>query len=207
MTLDQVYNKYQGQSVSFDGIPANRGQCVQWVEFVHTEAYGHPPHYADARFWYEDPKELLQWYDKIPVGTPPKKGDIVVWSGAIGGGYGHIDVCMQNGTASGFLGADSNWGGDKTVHLVQHNYSNVLGYLRPKGDEVIDEEGANIIADTLNYTPGQGASMPFKASAIGKTYKQFLVEFQGGQQFAEQKAKLNAPSKYKPVTKQLFEEG
>lgn len=148
MTLDQCYQKYQGQSVLVSADPSDRGQCVQWADIVLHEVYNQPVHYGNAIDWYNNPSELLQNFDRISAASGyPKKGDFVIWNQGVGSIYGHIDVCAEDGTPSGFKGYDSNWGGNKTVHAVQHNYNSVLGYLRPKGKE---QDMATATAEDVN---------------------------------------------------------
>lgn len=139
MTLDEEFTKYQGQGVLVPGEPEDeRGQCVQWVDFVLHDVYGLPYHYGNAIDWWNNPGELLTNFDKVTDGSV-KKGDFVVFNTQVGSVYGHIDVAMQDGTTANFQGADSNWGGNLTVHLVQHsNQSYVLGSLRKKGTPVDD---------------------------------------------------------------------
>lgn len=149
MTTDEIYQRYQGQSVSFDGIEANRGQCVQWADFVLTEAYDLPAHYGNAIDWWNNPGNLLDNFDKVSDGSV-KKGDFVIFNTKVGSPFGHIDVAMQDGSYSGFQGADSNWGGNKTVHLVQHNNpSLILGVLRLKKEADMPNEGdvKNVVKD------------------------------------------------------------
>lgn len=148
MTLDQCYQQYQGQSVSFDGIEANRGQCVQWVEIVHTQVYGAAPFYGNAIDWWNNfGGSLATTYDRTQDGSI-RKGDIVVFNTNVGSIYGHIDVAMSDGDYNQFTGADTNWAGNKTVHLVNHvGAQYVLGVLRLKGGNIM-----NAMTETdLNY--------------------------------------------------------
>ncbi len=136
MTLDQCYATHQGQSVSVDGVPANQGQCAQWSAVVIQEVYGLPIFWGNAIDYWNSPGWLLQYFDKITDGSV-KEGDFVIFNSKVGSVYGHIDVAMNNGNTGSFTGADSNWGGNKTVHLVAHTNANyVLGSLRRKGSQV-----------------------------------------------------------------------
>ena len=135
--VDQLYAKYAGQTLDYDGLAQDAGQCVQWVEYVLTDTqygYGLKPFWGNAIDWWNNYGGSLAAFDKITDGSI-KKGDIVIFNQLVGSPYGHIDLAMQDGTTASFLGADSNWNGNKTVHEVQHNGSQyVIGSLRLKGE-------------------------------------------------------------------------
>jgi len=156
ITIDQEYAKYKGQSVLVPGEPeSERGQCVQWADYVLHDVYGLPYHYGNAIDWWNNPKELLtENFNKISDGSI-KKGDFVIFNTNVGSVYGHIDVAMQDGSFNNFQGSDSNWGGNKTVHLVQHN-AYVLGALRKKGSSnmLYPNEGDLINAYNSTGWPG-----------------------------------------------------
>src|SRR5437868_3199712 len=127
MTLDQCFQLNQGKSLLIPGGGSgNEGQCVQWADTVLHDVYGFDYHWGNAIDWWNSPGELLDHFYKVTDGSI-KKGDFVIFNTNVGSVYGHIDVAMQDGTTANFQGADSNWGGNKTVHLVQHtNLSFVL---------------------------------------------------------------------------------
>lgn len=156
MTLDEEYAKYQGQSLLVPGQDESlRGQCAQWSNYVLHDVYGLPYHAGNAIDWFNDPQELLDSFDKVTDGSV-KKGDFVVFNQNVGSEFGHIDVAMQDGTSSIFQGSDSNWGGNLTVHLVQHsNRAWVLGALRLKEEEMStigDVEARILIKHIYGYT-------------------------------------------------------
>ena len=133
ISLDQCYQNNAGRILDVDGIPADAGQCVQWADVALNQVYGLPYHIGNAIDWWNNPGELLDNFDKISNGTV-LKGDFVVFNEQVGSIFGHIDIAMQNGTFNNFLGADSNWGGNLTVHTVTHTNPNyILGCLRYKG--------------------------------------------------------------------------
>lgn len=136
MSLDQCYATYKGSVVLVDGNPADAGQCVQWADTVLAHVYGFVTHYGNAIDWWNNPGDLIpDGFVKITDGSI-KKGDFVIYDQRVGSPFGHIDVAMADGTRSNYLGADSNWGHNLTVHEVQHNdvYNNyILGSLRLKG--------------------------------------------------------------------------
>lgn len=139
MTLETLYNTWQGKSVpSPDGQVADAGQCVSWADAVLNQVYGQPYLYANAIDWWQNP-QLATVFDFIPYapGIYPKAGDFVIWGTGVGSQYGHVDTCAQDGTASGFVGYDSNWEDTPILRTVQHNYAyGILGYIRFKGEDM-----------------------------------------------------------------------
>lgn len=154
---DLLYQKYQGQTLSYDGIPANAGQCVQWAEYVLTDTqygYGVYAFYGNAIDWWNNYGGSLLAFDKIIDGSI-RKGDIVVFNQNVGSVYGHIDMALGDGTVDQFLGADSNWGGNKTVHQVNHvGRQYVIGSLRLKGGNMATPANLNQIRMFLYFIRG-----------------------------------------------------
>lgn len=180
LTLDEFYANWNGQTqISFDGVPANNAQCVQLVEYYIVQVCGLQPFWGNAIDWWNKfGGSLSSYYTKITYGTTtsyPKRGDVVIWNGDLPNslGYGHIDICVQDGTPRGFAGFDTNWGG-KYAHLVQHDYQYIIGWLTPQGanvdnvtitkEEQADYEYWKAIGQQLSYTKAW--------AAIGGDWKQ-----------------------------------
>src|SRR5664279_3768354 len=129
--LDQFTTDYNGKTnVSFDGIPANAGQCVQSVAFYVRDYLHLPVFYADAARWFTDfeSSPLVGNFQKMAndpndANQVPQPGDIIIWNGNLpnSGGAGHISVFVS-AFSGGFISFDSNWGG-KYCHFVSHNWS------------------------------------------------------------------------------------
>lgn len=136
MTLDQFKTKYLGKKVDFDNYAG--GQCVDLARFYWQEVINIPQPkgvVGAADFWTNFPTDpaLNLNHEKIP-NTPsgvPQKGDIIIWSKATGGGYGHIAIFLE-GDGNSFTSLDQNWPTLSKVTKTKHNYTNVLGWLRPK---------------------------------------------------------------------------
>lgn len=141
-TLEQLYQEYKGTPIaSFDGNPANNGQCVQWALMVRTGRDGLPVRYGNAIDWWNNRGADIEYYDYIPYapGTAPEYGDYVVWGTGVGNVAGHIDLCAVAGDVNGFIGYDSNWGDDPILQAVKHTYVlNVLGFIRLKGGDTMN---------------------------------------------------------------------
>jgi len=142
MTLKQIAAEWAGRTVPYPVPDPNKlqGQCVQFIRWL-LDNYWHLPQWKPnpgaCGFWksYDTDPAINKHFAKIP-NTPafvPKEGDIVIWSGNKGGGYGHIGVVY--GEAQGvrtLTCLESNWK-PLVVSVVTHNYNDVLGFFRVKG--------------------------------------------------------------------------
>lgn len=114
-------------------------QCVDLIKKYLNECYNIkiPNEFGNAIEYYNsfDNKKLLnENFDKIK-NTPefiPKIGDICVWNEKRGKGAGHVAICTGKGDTKNFESIDLNWNGIKKVKRINHNYTNVLGFLRKK---------------------------------------------------------------------------
>ena len=84
---------------------------------------------------YTQPTALTrQYFDLIP-NTPtgvPQAGDLVVWNTGFGGIAGHVAVCSSDADVNRFKSLDQNFPVGSNCHLQEHNYTGVVGWLRPK---------------------------------------------------------------------------
>jgi hypothetical protein len=67
----------------------------------------------------------------------PEKGDVVIWNGNAGGGYGHVAIFLEGGLLS-FKSFDQNWPTLSVCTITEHNYKNIYGWIRPKISKDID---------------------------------------------------------------------
>lgn len=179
-STDSLYAQYKGTSIpSFDGNPANNGQCEQWYLMVRTKRDGFPAISGNAIDRWNT-KETDK-YDYIPFvsGVYPKKDDYVVWGSGVGSNAGHIDVCAQDGNANGFLGYDSNWNDIPKLTTIQHNYQfGILGYVRRKGVNMAEISSALEVnqiwaANGVNRAPNQAEV----TDAIGRQLSDYMAYF------------------------------
>jgi len=114
-------------------------ECVGVFHAYNREVVG-----ADKDFWlgndggargyYErfDELGMGSYYEKLPPSTAPQAGDVVIWGGNVGHGYGHVAVVSevsggsvtiveQNVSAHDAFGTSAMWGKES-----------VIGYLRPR---------------------------------------------------------------------------
>ncbi len=141
MNLDQLVAQNLGKPVERED-PTNVDQCFDWA-FAYVDALGIPRsairHLRAYEIWTLATDETKKYFDFIP-NTPagvPQKGDMVIFGTAVGIS-GH--VCVASGNNDGtktFQSTDQNWNGHAYVEYVWHNYTGVLGWLRPKKPTVM----------------------------------------------------------------------
>lgn len=143
---DAFFAKYDDKPLNYDGLYGN--QCKDVFSAFNAEVLDHPYIYGNAAaMWNNAPDE---WFEKI-VNTPsgvPIKGDIPVWDASIGGGFGHISLAKGWGDTNQFDSFDENWPtqgyydaqhnfiGTGVCHFQRHNYKGVIGWLRPRTQEL-----------------------------------------------------------------------
>lgn len=137
MTLEEFIKKYDGKTV---GYPEGSyvGECLSLVKWYIKECFGinPPPSGSNSAYgyWSNFPSPLGDVFEKVantPTGVP-NAGDIIIWNTNTGGGYGHIAVFLE-GDTNRFTSFDQNYYG-RHAHKQNHNYTNVVGWLKPKKD-------------------------------------------------------------------------
>jgi hypothetical protein len=131
ITFQEFLNKYNGQT-TVGNTPENTGECVGLIS-VWLDNLGTPHVWGHAR-------DLINNCDKsayeVEYNTPtgvPKKGDVIVWSSAMGGGYGHTAISTGSGDTTKFEVFEQNNPTGSNCHLRTYpNYNNVIGWFRPK---------------------------------------------------------------------------
>lgn len=149
MTLQEFATLYNGTTVG-------NGQCPALVNLYMDEVLGITPGYfGDAHNYYDDYENstfLRENFIRIPYGTQlPEVGDIVVWNTNVAPPYGHVDICYEDIDSSNFTSFSQNWGTPLECSFVEHNYTNVLGYLRFRhipGDYSFYHKGFNWVLYT-----------------------------------------------------------
>jgi hypothetical protein len=129
-----------GKRVDYDG--SYGAQCVDlmraWVAEMGFPQPGAVKGAAD--FWggYESDRKLSENFQRVPnvcYADFPEPGDIVLWDKSMGGGYGHVAVCLsadtkaievleQDGTADGGRGS--------VAKITKRGYEGVLGWIHPR---------------------------------------------------------------------------
>lgn len=125
--VDSFFAKWDNKFVDFDGVYGN--QCVDEIKQYFKEVVGiEPKARGDAvKYWDNTPE--MDRIANTPTGVP-EKGDVIIWNAKVGAGSGHISIAKGVGNTSSFDSFDQNWPVGSPCHFVNHNYTNVIGWLR-----------------------------------------------------------------------------
>lgn len=129
ITVDDFIRLFNGHWCDWDGVAGN--QCFDMANYYSWAIGGQPFYGTGAKDIYT---QAGTFYTQIP-NTPtavPQKGDIVVWSGALNGGWGHVGVSTGVGDINTFQVLEQNDPTNKSCQLKTYNYGYVLGWLHPK---------------------------------------------------------------------------
>jgi len=129
MNLSQFISKYSGKYLEVAGSANAINMCVDLANGYLKEVLNLPiVEWTNAVDFPSkvNPKDF-EYILNTPEGVP-EAGDIIIWGGKIG----HIAIFV-NGDVNWFTSFDQNWPTGSVCHLVDHSYSNVIGWLRPEG--------------------------------------------------------------------------
>lgn len=135
MTLQEFVNTYNGTTVG-------SGQCVALITRYESDVLGLVPQVVgDGHQYYDDYYTnpfLYNNFDRYTYNgqNKPEPGDIVVWNTNVVPPYGHVDIAYRYITTTNFQSFSQNWGTPLECSLVNHNYTNVSGWLRKKNGPV-----------------------------------------------------------------------
>lgn len=189
MTLNNFVDTYTGKRATnnhgnFPGecvsLAARYAQEVQSVPNADAVLYCQTT--GGARDLYENPTALtLRYYNKIPFGQPRQRGDLVVWGGNLGK-YGDVAIALDSSnTIFGQLGTPVFIPANTRQEIRQP-----LGYLRLKGDDMVQEQ------DVKNIIPVMFAGRAADAGDIkawaGTDWKTFMYGLVGSPAFKAQQA-------------------
>ncbi len=130
MNLDEFVNQNNGKQIEVHGSDNAFNQCVDLVNAYIRDVLKLPIlKWINAK---DFPTKIGSNYEYISNGllNKPQKGDIIVWSGNIGGGAGHIAIVLSAGVMK-FTSFDQNWSTKERSGIENHTYKNVIGWLRP----------------------------------------------------------------------------
>lgn len=127
MTFNEFMAKWNGKYLEVAGSANAKNQCVDLANGYIRDVLGLPIiEWTNA---VDFPAKAGSNYDFIantPTGVP-KEGDLIVWKPS----PGHIAVFIS-GDANKFKSFDQNFPVGSPCHVQDHNYTNVVGWLRPK---------------------------------------------------------------------------
>jgi hypothetical protein len=135
MQLNEFLEKYNGKYIDVDNYPVgNKFQCMDLLHQYVVEVLGltDPRILAApaARDLYNNFDNIFgkEYFERIP-NTPdgvPQEGDIIIWGY---NPYGHVAIFVE-GNVNSFRSFDQNLPLGSPCHIQNHNYNNVLGWLR-----------------------------------------------------------------------------
>lgn len=126
--VDAFVAKWNGKYADYDG--AYGAQCVDLAQFYNRDVVGaqfmSTPYSGGA-------KDIWSTYDRnrytaVSAGSNPSKGDVAIWGGSQGGGYGHIAIVLADASGS-VQTLTQNPGATRIGNITK---AGLLGYLRPK---------------------------------------------------------------------------
>ncbi|MBU1092532.1 hypothetical protein KJ836_02605 [Patescibacteria group bacterium] len=145
MTLSEFIEKYNGKEKGYPTDTQYKGECLSIVKLYIKECLGisPPPSGTNSAYgyWSNFPNPLGGVFEKVES-TPtnfPSPGDVMIWKPWTGNTYGHIEIALS-GNKDKFISFGQNWGG-RQAHTTEHNYTNVIGWLKIKG--TIEENNMN----------------------------------------------------------------
>jgi hypothetical protein len=139
MTFRNFIKENIGKCLDYD--KAYGGQCVDLFRYYCKDvleiAQPRPVDGAAAFFENHGSDPVLRDNFTLIKNTPeavPRYGDVVIWGRVRGNGYGHVAVFIH-GDVGGFTSFDENWPTLGKCTETEHNYFDVLGWLRPKNQK------------------------------------------------------------------------
>lgn len=141
MTLQEFIDKWLGKQLEVAGSNSAKYQCVDLANGYIRDVLGLSIiEWTNAKDFPERMNtDEFVFIENTPYGVP-QNGDIIVWNGRVGGGYGHIAVFIE-GNVSSFKSFDQNWSEPLYCTIENHSYSNVRGWMRAKNQQPEDPEG------------------------------------------------------------------
>lgn len=134
MTLKEFIDKWKDKPCDFDGWYGT--QCMDLMHFYVYEMLGIKDATVlaapSAKQVYLNFRwgDLFEKIDNTPNGLP-EEGDLIFWDN---GEWGHVAIFIE-GNLTRFTSFDANWPVGSLPHVQEHNYDNVLGWLRAKNGE------------------------------------------------------------------------
>lgn len=143
MTIQEFFDKWNNKPADFDGYYGN--QCVDIIQYYNKDIFGGGfiPGQGAADIWETYPVEIYERVLNTPTAIPVK-GNIMIWRKTTSLPFGHIGI-FNEGNVNRFTSFDQNWPIGSLCHFQEHDYTGVIGWLRP-----IKQPIGNITTPLLN---------------------------------------------------------
>ena len=145
MTLTEFIKKYTG--VKCGNTNGNFGQCTGLVSlWIANMGLSHC--WGNARDIYKNASSL-EWGKTLnKIDIYPVAGDVIVWDGSMGGGFGHIAIVVSSSEANDTFTVfeQNNPLGSAPLKKTYKNWNGVIGWLHPL--TVNEVESSPSILDT-----------------------------------------------------------
>ena len=138
-TLEQFIKETLGKQIEYHSFNPNaKYQCTDLANLYIKDVLGLTPIIGtNAKDFPSKVKSDEFEFIKNTPDLIPQKGWIAIWNGHVGGGAGHIAVVRDNeATVNKFNSVDQNWSKPLYTTLETHNYKNISGFLKPKGQNM-----------------------------------------------------------------------
>jgi len=172
--LDKFVVKWDGKFLEVAGSSNALNQCVDLANGYLRDDLELPIiKWTDAKNFPNHPiaKEHFTYIKNAPK-TVPQKGDLVVWNS---GTWGHIAICLYADVQSPwFTSFDQNWPIGSKCHKVDHSYTNVVGWLRPRNEDNLPSSSNNDLVECLKQHTHLISEIKKKDNTISKQEKELL---------------------------------
>jgi len=180
MTLEEFIKLWDGKYLEFHGSENAKNQCVDLANRYIVDVLNLPPIlWTNAIDFPSKDTTNFSFIENTPMGVP-LKGDLMIFGPSP---YGHISIFIK-GNVDSFASFDQNYPINSPCHIQSHNYNNVLGWMRAKGNPVESCEEAEKLYTLF------GVSNYEEAKAWKEREEGFLEDERAKVKFLEAKIKV-----------------
>lgn len=137
MTTNEMVSQLNGQFKDMGGSANAKNQCVDLANFYIVYCLGKDPIIGTNADDF--PAKCMDFCDWYPTTEGMEEGDIPIWGPGVGSA-GHIAIFVKWLSDITFQSFDENWPLKSPCHIQDHNLNNIEGYLRPKGNNMNEEQ-------------------------------------------------------------------
>ncbi len=159
MTIQEFFDAYLGLWIETNksSDQSTNDQCVDLWRTYYQKVIGAPDVWGNAvDFWTNYQTDHFDRIENTPNAIP-QLGDVIIW-GIKYSKKGHIAVATDIANLKTFISFDENDPAGEPCSYVEHTYSGVLGWLRPKNQGALVGQTENnvllqVLADAFNALP------------------------------------------------------